>query len=259
MADILNPAFFDAVRPLFGGSLSQPQVDGLKTIIGAWLVIGDGDDRKLAYILATTKHETGNTMQPVRETFATSDQQAKDRLERAWNLKQLSWVKTPYWRDGWFGRGYVQLTHKENYAKASKKLGVDLVADPSLALQPGIAAHILIRGCLEGWFTGKSLADYINASGTDYLNARRVVNGTDRAQLIAGYAKDFERAIASGTSNAVVPEPEQPEPAEHGWPDDILVTPSDPKPSRPGWLAIAIIVAIGLAGIVFAIVTSLPR
>lgn len=71
MAD-LPSAFFNAVRsPLFGGTLSQAQVDGLKVIVNAWDQLGDGDDRKLAYILATAKHETAHTMQPVRETLAS--------------------------------------------------------------------------------------------------------------------------------------------------------------------------------------------
>lgn len=60
----------------------------------------------------------------------------------------------------YFGRGYVQLTWKANYALAGGKLGLDLVANPDLALDPGAAARILFLGMAEGWFTGKRLADY---------------------------------------------------------------------------------------------------
>ena len=50
---------------------------------------------RLAYCLATCYHETGYRMQPVRETHATSDQQAINRLEHAWKSGRLSWVKKP--------------------------------------------------------------------------------------------------------------------------------------------------------------------
>lgn len=45
----------------------------------------------------------------------------------------------------------------------------------------------------EGWFTGKRLGLYIvEAQPPDYVNARRVVNGTDHAQEIATMAAEFE-------------------------------------------------------------------
>lgn len=202
-----NTAFFDAVRDtVFGGSLSQDQVDGINTIMRAWQSLGDGDDRKLAYILATAFHETARTMQPVRETLAKNNQQAIRRLDHAWKNGQLKWVKKPYWRDGWFGRGYVQLTHKANYKKAGRKLGIDLVSDPSQALQPTVAAHILIRGMLEGWFTTKKLGRYITDERADYINARWVVNGTDRAVTIADIAVRFEMALG------LIEEPNTPAP-----------------------------------------------
>lgn len=193
MTALASEAFFAAIRPMFPGrKLTQPQVDGIKAIMEAWG--RNSDDRQLAYVLATAFHETGRTMQPVRETFATSDASAKQRLTKAWNAGKLGSVKKDYWSSGFFGRGYVQLTHEANYRKAEDKLGLDLVANPSLALRPDISATILVRGMLEGWFTGKKLSDYI-AAKTDYVGARRVVNGTDRAKDIAEYAETFEAAL----------------------------------------------------------------
>jgi len=180
-------AFFDAMRPVFGGSLTQDQVNGLLVILEAWGKAGSGNLRDLAYILATAKHETANTMQPVRETLAKTDAKAKELLTKAWKAGRLGSVKSDYWSGGFFGRGYVQLTHKANYEKAGKKLGIDLVADPSKALIPEIAALILIRGMQEGWFTGKKLSDF----PSDFVSSRAVVNGSDRAALIAGYAYAF--------------------------------------------------------------------
>ena len=61
------------------------------------------------------------------------------------------------------------------------------------AVRKYAAAKILVRGCSEGWFTGKKLDDYLPG---DYRGARRVVNGLDKADLIAGYAREFEAALA---------------------------------------------------------------
>ena len=84
-----------------------------------------------------------------------------------------------------------------NYAKAGQKIGLgnSLVSNPDRALESCIAAKVLVLGCKEGWFTGKKLSDYINGSTTDYTNARRIVNGLDKASLIAGYAQIAATAL----------------------------------------------------------------
>lgn len=152
-----------------------------------------------AYVLATTKWETAHTMEPVRETLASSDASAMARLDKAFERGQLKWVSRPYWRTGFFGRGYVQLTHEANYRKAGNILGVDLVGDPSRALEPDIAAQILVTGSRDGWFTGKKLSDYITIKRSDFRGARRVINGTDQASAIAEIAIDYDAALkASG-------------------------------------------------------------
>lgn len=150
---------------------------------------------QLAYILATAYHETAHTMKPVRETLATSDKQAIARLDSAFAKGQLKWVKTPYWRDGWFGRGYVQVTHKANY----DKFGIG----KNEALQADTATRVLLDGMMNGMFTGKRLSDYVTLSKSDFVNARRAVNGTDRAKDIAGYAREYDadlKAIGYGES-----------------------------------------------------------
>lgn len=201
-------AFFDALRTELG-SLTHDQVRGFEIILAA---SADLPLRHRAYILATAWHETAFTMQPVRETLAKTDASAVNILERAWAEGKLKWVRTPYWRfdsEGktFLGRGYVQLTHKSNYAKAGEKLGVDLVADPNRAMNPELAAMILVRGMREGWFTGKKMADF-----QTYADMRRVVNGTDRAAQIARYATSFEIALqALEEAGVEPPEPEKPE------------------------------------------------
>jgi len=219
----MNAEFFEAVRPMFGGSLSQAQVDGFKIIFEAWRKVGSGNERDLAYILATAYHETARTMQPVRETLATTDAKAKERLTKAWKSGKLSWVKSDYWSGGWFGRGLVQLTHRENYVKAGKKLGIDLVSDPSKAMIPEVSALILVRGMQEGWFTNMKLTD-----AADFREARRVVNGTDRASQIAMYADAFLSALDA-------------------MDDAPTITVIEPKPSSTGWLVLA---ALAIAGVI---------
>ena len=158
-----------------------------------------------AYVLATACWETAHTMEPVRETLATSDASAIARLDRAFERGQLTWVSRPYWRTGFFGRGYVQLTHEANYRRAGQHLGVDLVGNPSLALDPDIAAQILVIGSRDGWFTGKRLDDYITLQASNYRGARRIINGTDKASVIAELAREYEAALVSdgyGTEKA---------------------------------------------------------
>lgn len=179
------------------GPLKQEQVDGFETIIAAGYKL---PLTHLAYVLATAMHETATAMQPIKETVMPhhkdknpSDSTVIARLDKAFNDGRLRWVTKPYWRDGWFGRGYVQLTHKRNYEMASELVGVDLVASPNKAMHPEIAAKILVEGMARGMFTGKSMSDYLPG---DYINARRVVNGLDRADEIAARAKRYERALS---------------------------------------------------------------
>lgn len=185
---------------LFPAALPQSQVSGIEAIL-------DEAERRgsplphVAYILATAYHESAHTMQPVRETLAKTDDGAIAALEKAWKAGKLSWVKSPYWRkdkDGkaWFGRGLVQITHKDNYAKFG------LTDDPSKALEMSTAVRVIFDGMEQGLFTEKKLADYITDAKADYVNARRIVNGTDKAEMIAGYARSFESALTGASYGA---------------------------------------------------------
>lgn len=143
----------------------------------------------MAYCLATDYHETAKTMQGVREGLSVSD---------AWRRKHLRYYP-------WYGRGKVQLTWERNYKLATQKLqamgfDVDLIKNPDQALDLQISAVILVVGMIEGWFTGKKLRDYLPADPNfeHYKNARRIINGTDRDELIAGYAVEFEKALRLG-------------------------------------------------------------
>lgn len=198
--------FFDQLHDkLYPNGLHQSQVDGHTAILDAWEeTMATSDDRWLAYMLGTAYHETAKTMQPVCETLASSDDQAIARLERAWDRGQLAWVREPYWRkdaDGhsWFGRGLVQLTHKNNYATMKRVTGIDLVGHPEKALEMETAIQIMFKGMHAGSFTSHKLADYFHGTTADWTNARRIINGTESATLVAGHAKAYYAAISYTT------------------------------------------------------------
>lgn len=174
--------FFAAVRlSLFGGRLSAAQVQGIEAILDE-AIKRSICLQWLAYILATAFHETAQTMQPIAEY-------GKGKGKK-YGVKG-KYGQVPY------GRGFVQLTWDENYEKADEELGLNgaLLKNFDLALQLDIATAILFAGMVEGWFTGKKLSDYIHDDVVDYVNARRIVNGTDRATMIATYAREFEVAL----------------------------------------------------------------
>ncbi|BAU92085.1 hypothetical protein MPPM_3480 [Methylorubrum populi] len=195
--------FFEEVKlRLFDGSMRPSQVSSLNGILDAWESrTARSDDRWLAYMLGTTHHETGRTMQPVRETFASTDDKAIAILSKAWKAGKLPWVERDYWSrdaDGksWLGRGFVQLTHKTNYQKMSNLTGEDLVSHPENAMKIPVATKILIEGMIAGSFTGKKLGDYFNQTKEDWVNARRIINGVERAELVASYARKYYAAIS---------------------------------------------------------------
>jgi putative chitinase len=61
--------------------------------------------------------------------------------------------------------------------------------NPELALNPNIGAKIAVIGMRDGLFTGVNLERYFNDTRTDAINARKIINGTDKADLIASYYK----------------------------------------------------------------------
>jgi putative chitinase len=183
--------FFDSVRAYLAAnqSLTQDQVNGLTALLDYYDTVGiegtgDYDDRYFAYILATMWHETAFTCQPIAEYGKGAG--------------------TPYgqpagpYNQVYYGRGFVQLTWYDNYLAQDTKLGLnsELVTTPDLALDPDIATQILFAGMRDGDFTGKQLSDYFTDTVTDWYNARRIVNATDQATTIAGYAEKFLNALA---------------------------------------------------------------
>jgi len=250
----MHTAFFDAVRPaLFGGSLSQAQVDDMNAIGAAWDKWGDGDNRKLAYLLGTAKHETAHTVQPIHERGSRA---YFDKYEP--NTKIGKALGNTLAGDGYKfrGRGFVQLTGRANYAKAGKAIGVDLLANPDAALDAATAARILVLGCMQGWFTGKKLGDYFTDDTADWTGARRVVNGTDRAQEIGQIAMSFYACLR----NAGAPQPVPTRPPTQPTPKPAPPVPAPaPQPDPPvinKWVVAGFIAAICAIAL---ILINLPR
>lgn len=164
------------------------------------------DLRWLAYILATTYHETGRRIKAVRECFGKTDQESINcvtRLYRRGRIKRNYAKIDPKTGKSYFGRGHVQLTWDWNYKRMGKELGMgdQVYINPDLALDRDTSVAILAEGMIKGLFTGKRLSKYFNKSQTSWGGARRIVNGLDKHKLIGGYGRKFYatlRTIPSG-------------------------------------------------------------
>ncbi|WP_018652934.1 glycoside hydrolase family 19 protein [Actinobacillus capsulatus] len=154
---------------------------------------------KIAYMLATAKHETGHTFEPITERgnrayFNKYDPILADTPKRR---KVAIEMENTEKGDGYKyrGRGYVQLTWRKNYRKSGEYLHKDLVNNPELALDQKNATKIMIYGMETGMFTEIKMAHYISGKKKDYFNARRIINGTDKAKTIAEYADKLEGCL----------------------------------------------------------------
>ena len=184
-------AFYTTVRAKLG-PISKSQVAGFEAVLDA---IDGAPLSHQAYMLATTWHETGATMQPVREAHWLSED---------WRRKNLRYY--PH-----YGRGYVQVTWITNYqwldaaaAAAGLTKPGEILANLDLAMRPDIAAFALRKGMEEGRYdsAGRTMAQRLPTSGTatraQYVNARYLVNIQDKAELVEDYAQVFEKSLRNG-------------------------------------------------------------
>jgi len=188
--------FFDTIRPAFRrGKLTSAQVTGLNAIINYGRKTGYSQAH-LAYVLATVFHETGQRMQPIREGFCKTDGGSRRAVARLFSKGIISRNYALPDKNGnsFYGRGYVQLTHKANYAKWGWE------NDPDRVLEPEIAMCILFEGMHHGMFRkGKSLAMISdNPTLANFKAARGIINGDVRKNgvRIAHHAIKFHTALA---------------------------------------------------------------
>lgn len=174
---------FTEIRNVIG-RMNQSQVDGLNEIFdGVEKDKSWGSIQELAYALATIYHETAHTFKPISEygkgkgrLYGQPDKQTKQR---------------------YYGRGYVQLTWRFNYELFTRLLKIDLLNNPDLAMKPDVAYTIMTIGMHDGLFTGKGFKNYTKNGKLDYIQARRIINGMDKARRIAEYAIMFEKVLIS--------------------------------------------------------------
>ena len=159
--------------------LTNEQLGNAKLIMEAAIQFGIQDRRQLAYMLSTALAEC--SLRCIREIKRESNPQYWENQKK-------------YWDTGYYGRGFTQITHKYNYEGMGKKLGLDLAANPDLALDPATSAQIIAIGMRDGDFSTKKLSDYFNSTTEDWNNARRIINGLDRACEIGGDAKKIYEA-----------------------------------------------------------------
>jgi putative chitinase len=187
--------FFDLIRgQIFGGALNADQVKHIEAIADASAAAG-WSIPYAAYALATGQHETARFVHLKELGGVGYFTRMYDVRGNRPSLARSNGNIHPGDGPRFIGRGYVHLTWRNNYRRAGQKIGVDLENNPELAAEPGIAARVMIEGMQAGWFTGRAMRHYLDSSPPDYVGARRIINGTDKAALIAGYARDYERAL----------------------------------------------------------------
>lgn len=268
--------FFEEVKKsLFGGKLTQTQVNGLEAIIDEWNRQGGGQREQLAYVLATPYHEVGRAYKPIRENL---NYKSAAQIRKVWpsrfktdadaspfvgNAKKLA-IKVYGGRlgnkpapssDGYDfrGGGWEQRTGRVNFER------IGIADNPNKILEPSFAAKSIVVGMRSGEYTGKKLSDFINNAKTDYGMARTIINA-DRTRKtstgtigsdIAGYAAKFDAALKAAGYSSVVPvtKPEIPPILKPTIP---VQNKPEPTKAKPNWLFIGIAaILIALGAIIF--------
>lgn len=211
-------AFFAAIRrELYDGTLTPIQVYRIEVLLDT-IIAADWPLSYAAYALATAHHETAQWKHMKELGGEDYFKRMYDKHgSRPIKAAELGNVQAG---DGakFAGRGYVQLTGRANYVKAGKALGLDLLKEPQTVEEPGVAAKVLVWGMSTGAYTGKANRDYLAKSPPDYVNARRIINGTDKASMIATYAKEFQAALVA---------------ANYGKAEPIAKPAPTPAPAKP--------------------------
>ena len=176
---------------IFKGLMTAKQREGVEVFVNLWIKrCKDGEMIPTAYVaysLATVFHETAAKMQPIAEYGKGKGYSYGEVIAATGHA--------------YYGRGYVQTTWDYNYIKLSKLIKdeagnlVDVYNNPDLLLDAEYSAQATLYGMRDGIYTGKALHDYLDLEAPDFVNARRVINGVDKKDLIAEYAREFWDAI----------------------------------------------------------------
>lgn len=187
---------WNQIRLIFGDFLNSKQIEGFNAIIDEFNKLGISDKRIIAYVLATCVFETSKKMIPNEETGSDSyffDMYEKDGVRGAIGIR-LGNIETGDGRK-YRKRGFIRILGRASYKNFGNLINKDLENNPDLVLELQTASQLLVEGMLKGWYTGVTLYNYITPSKTDYVNARRTVNGVDNAKRIALMAEQLEKTI----------------------------------------------------------------
>lgn len=132
---------------------NNPQIESLlhKAAVAAGIV-----GTELAQFMAQTKHESWDFSR-LKEKGIGQGYFAK-KYDRQYAPKTAKILGNKHVGDGekYHGRGFIQLTGRDNYRMASQALGIDLLNHPELAERPDVAAKIAI------WYWQTRVKPYIN-------------------------------------------------------------------------------------------------
>lgn len=205
MKKLADPsAFYTYMRKtaFMGPTISDSELSGCESDL---MACGQADWPLswVAYAMATDYHETAGTMRPIKEygSYSYFEHMYGPKGKNPTRAKSMG-NTTPGDGAKYCGRGRVQLTWAKNYAKVGEKLRIPLYYNPDLALDPKIASEIMVQGMQEGWFTGKAMRHFLPsarpATVEEFIAARAIINGKDKASRIASYAMDFQKGLILG-------------------------------------------------------------
>ncbi len=157
----------------------------LKTADGALVTEKDGNQFKVntqgSFSVLTV------TNPPARPGSPSGGAVSKEYLE-------ASGVEHQY-----FGRGLVQITWWHGYAKSGVDFGygLDLLLNPEKVKDYETAYEIMVQGMTTGggYANDKKCSKYFTDGNTNYVVARAMVNGRDKAKEIADLAAAFEALL----------------------------------------------------------------
>jgi len=188
--------FYNTVAAMFMGSADASQSEGIEAIIAGCTQYYVTDKRMIAYILATTHWESDRSMQPIAERGKGKGYRYGSKIKQDHSVYLLP-------DEIYYGRGFCQTTWFENYQmlsnqKYAKSKGWDFLNNPDLLLTMEPAVWAMIHCMWLGLYTGVGLRNYFNSTITDYVNARKIINGLDQAQTIAKFAETYFAALSAG-------------------------------------------------------------
>lgn len=164
---------------------ARPTLDSLgkfsKDLHQAAISSGISGDELIAF-MAQAAHETGM----FNDLEETGPAEYFNKYDPEFSPKTAAILGNTKKGDGFKfrGRGYMHLTGRENYERAGKALGLNLIAHPDLAADPAVAADIAV------WYwktrVQSNVSDFTNVkSVTKYINPK--LNGLDDREEKYGY------------------------------------------------------------------------